>query len=779
MSLFLAALVLLAGGGAVALAASSRPRLALAVGSATGAAGSALGLLAAWPALRAAPVAWESSWAVPNGAIALGLDPLSAVFAVAVFGLGLAASVFGAGYMRAHLARRSLGAFLFFFNVLVASMALVVAARQALLFIVAWEVMTVASFLLVGLEHEDRAVRMAARTYLVASHLGAAFIFALFLTLGHAAGSLRFEAFAALGGGATLPATLLFAFALVGFGTKAGLVPLHVWLPEAHPAAPSHVSALMSGVLVKMGDLRDPPRALVPPPAPLWHGVALASIGLLGAVAALLLALGQRDLKRVLAYSTVENVGLVAFGLGVGLAGAALGAPSVAALGVAGALLHVWNHALMKGLAFMGAGAIVHGAGTRDMERIGGLLRRMPVSAGIVVFAAAALAALPPLNGFVSEWLLYVGLLDGGRGATAGVALIAYLCLAALALVGALAAVVFTRLVGVALLGAPRSPEAASAHEGGPLLLAPLALLAAANAAVALFPGEAVAMLTPAAALVLRVPEAALASTLAPAVSALEGPLRLGLAALVVTGVALALASRRMLARRDVRPSATWGCGFASESARVQYTAASLSELALAAIAPRPLRPAARAVPPAGVFPRAARFALEATIPPARGCSSRRSARWASGSAACGASSRRGSTCSSSTRSSPSSRSRRSSSSTSEAHDVSVPVLGAIALPAASGLAAAALRRRPAAGRPSPARRCARGRRSASSPRRRRSRAARSRRPRSGSASTRSRRSSSRPSARSVRWARLTGSATSRRRRSARARCGCSSTTAS
>jgi formate hydrogenlyase subunit 3/multisubunit Na+/H+ antiporter MnhD subunit len=615
VSLFLAALVLLTGGGAFALAASSRPRLALAVGSATGAAGSALGLLAAWPALRAAPVAWEASWAVPNAALALGLDPLSAVFAVAVFALGLAASVFGAGYMRAHLARRSLGAFVFFFNVLVASMALVVAARQALLFIVAWEAMTVASFLLVGLEHEDRAVRMAARTYLIASHLGAAFIFALFLTLGHAAGSLRFEAFAALRGGAALPATLLFAFALVGFGTKAGLVPLHVWLPEAHPAAPSHVSALMSGVLVKMGIYGILRVLTFLPPAPVEHGVALAAVGLLGAVAALLLALGQRDLKRILAYSTVENVGLVAFGLGVGLAGAALGAPSVAALGVAGALLHVWNHALMKGLAFMGAGAIVHGAGTRDVERMGGLLRRLPVSAGLVVFAAAALAALPPLNGFVSEWLLYVGLLDGGRGATAGLALAAYLCLAALALVGALAAVVFTRLVGAALLGSPRSPEAASAHEGGPLLLAPLAILAGANAAVALFPGEAVALLIPAAALVLRVPEAALASTLSPAVSALEGPLRVGLAALVVTGVALALASRRMLARRDVRPSATWGCGFAAESARVQYTAASLSELALAAIAPRPLRPTVHAVPPAGVFPRAARFALEADDP--------------------------------------------------------------------------------------------------------------------------------------------------------------------
>jgi hydrogenase-4 component B len=619
VSLFLAALVLLLAGGAAALALSARPRLALAVGSASAAAGSALGLLGTFPALRAPPTAWEAAWRVPNGALALGLDPLSAVFAVAIFALGLAAAVFGAGYMRAHLARRSLGAFLFSFNVLLASMALLVAARQALLFIVAWEAMTVSSFLLVGLEHEDGAVRMATRTYLVASHLGAAFLFALFLTLGHAAGSLRFEAFAALGAGArgALPTTLLFAFALVGFGTKAGLVPLHVWLPEAHPAAPSHVSALMSGVLVKMG-IYGILRALsFLPPAPVGHGLALAAVGLLGAVAALLLALGQRDLKRILAYSTVENVGLVAFGLGVGLAGAAAGAPTVAALGVAGALLHVWNHALMKGLAFMGAGAVVHGAGTRDVERMGGLLRRMPVSAGLLVLAAAALAALPPLNGFLSEWLLYLGLLDGGRGATPGLALLAYLALAVLALVGALAAVVFTRLVGAALLGSPRSAEAASAHEGGPLLLAPLALLAAANVAVALFPGQAVALLTPAAALVLRVPEAQLATALAPAVASLEGPLRLGLAVLVAAGATAHLVSRRLLARRDVRASETWGCGFAAGSPRVQYTAASLAELALLAIAPRPLRPTARVELPQGVFPRAARFALE-TDDPAR-----------------------------------------------------------------------------------------------------------------------------------------------------------------
>ncbi len=614
MILYVVALVVLVAAGAAALALSARPARALAVGSAGAALGCALGLGAAIPALRAAPVALDLPWAVPNGAIALGLDPLSAVFAVAIFGIGLPAAVFGAGYLRAHLGRRPLGAFLFFFNLLLAAMALLVAARHALLFLVAWEVMTVSSFLLVGLEHEDAAVRHATRTYLVASHLGTAFIFALFLVLGRTAGSLRFDAVAAAGG-AGAPAALLRAVANVGFGTKAGLVPLHVWLPEAHPAAPSHVSALMSAVLVKMG-LYGILRVLgFLPPAPLAAGLVLAAIGLLGAFAALVLALGQRDLKRILAYSTVENVGLVAFGLGLGLAGAALRVPALAALGVGGALLHVWNHALMKGLAFLGAGAVVHGVGTRDVERMGGLLRRLPASAGLLLLAAAALAALPPLHGFVSEWLLYLGLLDGGAGAPAGLALLAYLALAVLALVGALAAVAFARLVGMALLGSPRSPEAASAHEGGPLLVAPLGALAAANVLVACFPVATLGLLAPAASAILRVPEADLLATLAPAAAALQGPIRIALAALVLGAVLLAALSRRLLSARDVRASSTWGCGFSAESARVQYTAASFAELALLAVAPRALRPAVRLDAPAGPFPRAAAYAQDGDDP--------------------------------------------------------------------------------------------------------------------------------------------------------------------
>lgn len=634
MTLYLAAIAVLVIAGLAALAASPRPSLALSIGSAGAALGSALGLAASLACLRAAPVVADLPWAVPNGALALGLDPLSALFAAALFALGLVTAIFGAGYMRSyarpavperdgHLPAADskgarLGPFVLFFNLLLASMALLVAARQTVLFLVAWEVMTVTSFLLVAFEHEDPDVRSAARTYLVASQLGTAALFAVFLTLGSAAGSLRFDAFAALRSNAALlpvPAAVLFVLALAGFGTKAGLVPLHVWLPEAHPAAPSHVSALMSGVLVKMG-LYGILRVLTfLPPAAAWQGLLLGAVGLAGAIGALALALAQRDLKRVLAYSTIENVGLIAVGVGVGLVGAALRAPAVAALGMAGALLHVWNHAVMKGLAFLGAGALVHGAGTRDLERMGGLLRRLPATGGLLVLAAAALAGLPPLNGFVSEWLLYLGILRSGDGAPPWLALLAWLSLAALAFVGALAAIAFTRLLGIALLGAPRSAGAAAAHEGGPLLLVPLALLGSANVAIALFPAQAVALVAPAAGIVLGVPAGEITAALAPATDALSGPMRLGLAVLLVTGAALAAGSRRLLSRRGVLASSTWGCGFSQESARVQYTAASYAELAVGVAAPRLLRPRARTEAPAGVFPRAARFGLDAQDP--------------------------------------------------------------------------------------------------------------------------------------------------------------------
>jgi formate hydrogenlyase subunit 3/multisubunit Na+/H+ antiporter MnhD subunit len=603
---YLASLAVLAGGGLAALLLARRaPGAALAAWAGSAALGALAGLGAALPPLAGGPAPeLRAAWAAPLAELHLRIDALAAFFLVVVFGVALATAAFGRSYLASHAGRRSLGAHLLFFNLLVAAMSLVLTARHATLFMVAWEAMTVASFLLVTFEHEDPAVRSAGRLYLVASHLGGAAILALFLLLARGAGSLDFDAFAAARHGAA-PATLLFALAVAGFGVKAGLFPLHVWLPEAHPAAPSHVSALMSGALVKTG-LYGILRVLgfLPAPPAGW-GIALALVGAAGALSGIALALGQRDLKRLLAWSTVENVGLVAAGLGAGLAGLAGGSGALGALALCGALLHVWGHAATKGLAFLGAGALAHAAGTRDLERMGGLLRRLPLAGGLFVLAAAGLSALPPLAGFASEWLVYLGLLDVALHGSGAAALAACATFVVLAVVGAFALVVFTRAAGVALLGEPRSEEAARAHEPGPGLLAPLAGLAAACLVLGAFPGAALPSVARVAGEIAGVPIAPPAGA-----EALAGAARVALLALGVAAAAIALARRRLLAGRARASGATWGCGFALPGPRMQYTAGSYAQLA-AALLPAALRPRDRVEAPAGALPRRARFALE------------------------------------------------------------------------------------------------------------------------------------------------------------------------
>jgi formate hydrogenlyase subunit 3/multisubunit Na+/H+ antiporter MnhD subunit len=604
--LHVTALCVLVAGAVAALALARRPALALAAATGTAVAGSTLGLVAALGALlgRGGGLLTRA-WSVPYAAFTVGLDPLSAFFEVALFALAIPAALYGATYMRPHLGSRRLPAFLFFQNILLASMALVFSAQQAVLFLVAWEVMAVASFLLVSFEHEDERVRRAALVFLVASHLGTAFLFALFVLLGREAGSFdfaAFAAFAALPAARMVPPALLFGLAVVGFGTKAGLVPLHVWLPEAHPAAPSHVSALLSGVMIKTG-VYGILRALSwLPPLPAGYGLALGVVGLAGALGAITLALGQRDLKAALAYSSVENVGIITLGMGLAMAASASGERAVAALAWAGALAHVWNHAAMKGLAFMGAGAIAHAVHGRDLERMGGLLRRLPRTGALFLLGLAALAALPPLNGFASEWLVYLGLLRTAVAAPGGPSLLAWLAVATLAFTGGVAAVAFTRVGGIALLGAPRSPEAAAAHEPAPGLWRPLAALAALCVALGLFPDLALALALPAVAQVAGASPAAMAATLAPTLHGMAVPLRAGGLALLVLAVALAVFARRARAGRE-SASETWGCGYSRPSARMEYTASSFAQLFLSGLAPRAFQPRGRVVPPRGILP--------------------------------------------------------------------------------------------------------------------------------------------------------------------------------
>jgi len=604
VSLFLLALGILVAGGFAALVASRQGATALLLGTGSAALGSLLGLAAAVRALALGPPpVLAARWSEPLAAVRLGLDPLSAFFLTALFALALPAALFGHGYLKRTAAGRPLGPFLLFFNLLIASIALTLAARQAVLFLAAWEAMAVTSFLLVVFDHRDPEVRRAGLTYLVASHLGTAFLFALFLLLGRQAGSLDFEAFQALSGRSGFPAALLFGLALVGFGTKAGLVPLHVWLPEAHPAAPSHVSALLSGAMIKVGVYGLFRTLTFLPPAPLAWGVLVAALGAVGGFVAIVLALGQTDVKRALAYSSVENVGVVLLGLGLGLAAQAEGSALGAALAFAGALLHVWNHALMKGLAFLAAGSLIHAAHTRDLERMGGLLSRLPRTAGLFLLAAVALSALPPLNAFVSEWLLYLGLLEAARSPLSATPLAATLALAALALIGAVAAVAFTRLAGLALLGAPRSPAAAAAEEPGPGSWGPLLLLGLGCLGLALFPAEALSLAAPAIAAAARQPVERLRGLLAGPVRSLAVPVRAVALGLGATAALLWLWRSRLRSRRPAAASETWGCGFTAPTARMQYTGSSYAQLLLSGLVPRPLAPRARVVPPRGLFP--------------------------------------------------------------------------------------------------------------------------------------------------------------------------------
>lgn len=455
MTAFLAALALYAAGGAAALVTGARPRLALRLGAAGAVAGGAAGTGAALRALLSFPTpTLDLPWSLPLGALRLAADPLSAAFLVPIFALSGLFAVYGVGYLDAWAGRKWLGGQAFFYNLLAVSMALVVVARDGVLFLAAWEVMSLASFFLVAFEHERSNVREAARTYLIAMHLGAFFLFGFFLWLARETGSTALEA-AGPGALAEGTAGALFALALAGFGTKAGLWPLHVWLPKAHPAAPSHVSALMSAVMVKTG-LYGLCRALwlLGGPRPSWALVLLAA-GAVSALLGILFALVQRDLKALLAYSSAENAGIVALGLGVGAAGSALGEPLVAAAGYGGALLHVWNHGLFKGLLFLGAGSVLHGAHTGELDRLGGLAKRMPWTAGAFLVGAAAIAALPPLNGLASEWLLYGALLQAGTSLPGAWGLAPLAAAAALALAGGLALAAFAKAGGPSSSGRP------------------------------------------------------------------------------------------------------------------------------------------------------------------------------------------------------------------------------------------------------------------------------------------------------------------------------------
>ena len=595
-----AALLLhLAGGALPVFGRGRRAEQAAAVLSSTG---SLVGLAAAVGAFLAPqPLLAAAPWHVPGGAMLLRLDALAAAFLVVIFLVSGLGSVYGLAYWPRKDRPRSAARLRVFYALMTVGLALVVTAAHAVLFLLAWELMAVSAFFLVATEDAQPRVRRAAWVYLVATHAGTACLFAAFSLLKAGTGSFEIRKVA------LSPATsVVFLLAVVGFGMKAGIVPLHFWLPAAHASAPSHVSALMSGVMLKAGIygiLRVTSLVDVPP---LWWGLLLAGLGALSAVSGIAMAAGQTDLKRALAYSSVENMGIVWLGIGLAVSGRALGQPAWVTLGFCGGLFHVFSHACFKSLLFFGSGGVLHATKTRSMERLGGLARRMPLTAGLALVGALAAAGLPLFNGFIGEWLIALGLFDTLRSSSSAGWLLAFGA-PALALAGALALASFVRIVGVTFLGAPRSPEAADAHEAPALMTAPMAVLAAACVGLGLWPSLVLPALSAAEGAWLGAPAGAafLAVTLA-------RPMW-GLAALAA-GLALAGAGLAFLSPRAPRRVPTWDCGYAAPTARMQYTSASFGA-ALTSVLPGFLAPDSVGEAPGGVFPGAATFRTEAPDP--------------------------------------------------------------------------------------------------------------------------------------------------------------------
>jgi hydrogenase-4 component B len=510
------------------------------------------------------------------------VDGLSAWFLIVLSTLAIPIAIFSIGYF-AHgpFDRRSafIGAA---FNALVGAVELVFVASDAITFLFAWELMTLATAALVTTEHEERDNRRAGYLYLVMSHVGTGCLIAGFFTLAAASGSVSFSTLLS-GEVARGPMRdALFGLFFIGFGVKAGIIPLHVWLPEAHPAAPTSISAFMSSVLLKVGIygiVRVCAFGLGVPR--LSWGVIVVALGGLSAVFGVLYALMQHDIKRLLAYHSIENIGIILLGLGAGMMALAYGRSELAWIGVAASLYHVLNHAVFKGLLFLGAGDVVMTTGTRQIERFGGLLRRMPWTGLFFLVGAMAISGLPPLNGFASEWLTFQAFLYGFRGSAEP--LVRFLFPvggALLALTTALAAACFVKAFGISFLALPRSQAASDAHEAPAVMLAPQALLAALCVVLGLFPGVVLRVLgrvlRPLPGLQPRADAVWDGLGMAAGGGAFDHVVPLVFAAALVCGIALVgvLAARSGFAARRVP---TWGCG-GELSAQTEYTATAFSK---------------------------------------------------------------------------------------------------------------------------------------------------------------------------------------------------------
>ncbi len=592
--------------GVFGLAASRRAHWGQWLSTAVTIAAGAIGLTAAVAILigrSAAPLEFHAP--LPIMTLRMQIDPLAAFFLVPIFLIGTLASIYSIGYWPQLRHPRNGRGLRIWFGLLIAGMAVLTVAASAMSFLLAWEIMAISAFFLIATEDHKAAARQAAWIYLAATHGSTLLLFGLFAMLHQITGTWHLAALHAKGppAASVTVQSIVFLLALAAFGMKAGMMPLHFWLPDAHASAPSHVSATLSGVMIKMGIFGLLRIVFLLPAHPLGWGLLIMVLGLVSTFLGVLWAIGQHDLKKLLAYHSVENIGIILMGLGLALIGRASHHPVWVILGLAGCLLHVWNHSLFKSLLFLSGGSAIHAAGTRDIDKMGGLSSTMPLTAVLFLTGACAICGFPPLNGFISELFIYLGLFHTMQAMpllAVGVVI--------LAMAGALAAACFTKAFGAAFLGARRQ-VGKTVHEAAATMWIPMGILAAACLLIGLFPGALCGELQRTAGELVPHArpqpsiQAFFSSRTALGVNSQGEPMLLAFrpslphlttlipfgiittAEISLIGVILAAV---WMGRRFAKSQSlsTWNCGYVRLSAHMQYTASSLGQLLLRSVGP-------------------------------------------------------------------------------------------------------------------------------------------------------------------------------------------------
>ncbi len=572
MNIFLYALLIYLLGGIVQSITPDHWRTRIFTGFTTAA--TALILIPSFEVLiSGAPLELRFQLSFPFNEVTCRLDSLSAFFTVIIALVSLTVVIYSTGYLKPYCKQnRATGAHYFFLAILIIFMMLVVVLQQSIAFLVAWEIMSLASFFLVAFENEKKEVFHAALFYLIAMHVGMIFLIAAFLLINLNGGGFDFNSFITYFTNHPAQGSLVFILFFIGFGTKAGFIPFHVWLPKAHPAAPGHISAIMSAVMIKTGIygiLRIV--SLMGIPA-LGLGYFVLGISLVAALIGTFYAIAQRDNKRLLAYSSIENIGIMGLGLGLGMLGLSYGNPAMVWLGFGACLVHLLNHALFKSLLFFTAGAVYLHTHERDMEKMGGLIHTMPYTAAFSLTGCAAICGLPPLNGFIGKFLLYMAMIKGIQMANPLLNAVSMFSLACLGFVGAAVILAFTRMFGTMYLGSPREKFHGEAGDVDWSMRLGMAFPAVLVVLLGLFPQWVLFLVEKPIQLFATTTEF---KTILPLV--LLNRISLAFFIFILVLVVIYLVRFRLLKHRHVESGPVWGCGYTAPNPRMQYTASSFS----------------------------------------------------------------------------------------------------------------------------------------------------------------------------------------------------------